>query len=94
MRQVFCSTFASLRMLMERLLEHSDQLDGIPGLVYQNHDGQTVGTEPQAAYVDLDESVISSWELLNLHPYDLGLRTGFFYYLLEEWGIELAPSGS
>jgi anaerobic magnesium-protoporphyrin IX monomethyl ester cyclase len=76
MRQVFCSTSASLRMLMERLLEHSDQLVGIPGLVYQNHDGQIVGTEPQLAYVDLDESVIPSWELLNLHSYDLGLRTG------------------
>jgi anaerobic magnesium-protoporphyrin IX monomethyl ester cyclase len=66
----------SFRMLMERLLERSDQLDGIPGLVYKNHAGKPVGTEPQMAYVDLDESVIPSWELLNLHPYGLGLRTG------------------
>ena len=60
--------FHTLPPLVDALKAHSDDVDGIPGLVHQK-DGQIVMNRPAELLKDLDSLPLSAWDLLPIDRY-------------------------
>jgi radical SAM superfamily enzyme YgiQ (UPF0313 family) len=61
--------------LMETIISGKQDLSDVPNLVYRHGDGSKA-TGVKAAEADLNASPLPRWDLVDLRPYDLGLRTG------------------
>jgi anaerobic magnesium-protoporphyrin IX monomethyl ester cyclase len=61
--------------LMQTILSGKQDFGDVPNLVYRHGDG-SCATGVKAAEADLNASPLPRWDLVDLRPYDLGLRTG------------------
>jgi anaerobic magnesium-protoporphyrin IX monomethyl ester cyclase len=65
----------AFRKLMQAVVSQRKTFDDLPNLVYSDH-GRSKATGIKAPKVDLNLAPLPRWDLLDLRPYGLGLRTG------------------
>lgn len=65
----------AFRQLVQAILSRSLAFDELPNLVYRDR-GRAKATGVKASKVNLNDMPLPRWDLLDLHPYGLGLRSG------------------
>jgi anaerobic magnesium-protoporphyrin IX monomethyl ester cyclase len=72
----------AFRELMQAIVSRRGAFDDLPNLVYRA-DGQVKATGVKAPKVDLNLAPVPRWDLFDLRPYGLGLRSGGFTAAVE-----------
>ena len=65
----------AFRKLMQAIIAREQDFSDVPNLVYRE-EGRSKATRRTAGKIDLNDSALPRWDLLDFRPYDLGLGSG------------------